>query len=42
MRYPVVHEQGDVWFETRLRVFLDEGLVVIIMVGEDEYGVEGR
>ena len=28
--------------ETRLRVFLEEGFVVIIIVGEVEYGEEGR
>jgi hypothetical protein len=28
--------------EIRLRVFLEEGFVVIIIVGEVEYGEEGR
>lgn len=29
-------------FETRLSVFLDDGLVVMMMVGEGEKGVLGR
>lgn len=29
-------------FETRFRVFFEEGLVVIIIVGAEEYGEEGR
>lgn len=29
-------------FSTRLCVFREDGFVVIIMTGADEYGVEGR